>query len=218
VSSFAERPRDGRIIAAKLSRLLTKNENRDPPVMMSKDGIDPYLAPPFSLGSRLLRLTWGIVYVCLFRPSPRPFHALRRVLLRLFGAQLGPNAKIYPTARIWAPWKFVCDEASAIAEEAIIYNPETLHMGSHAVVSQQAYICGATHDYEDPAFPLRAYPIRLGAYSWVCARATAQPGVNLGDGAVLALGSVATKDLAPSMVYGGVPARRIKARTVIQPK
>lgn len=187
-------------------------------VTMSKHGIDPYLAPPFSLGNRLLRLTWGIVYTCLFRPSPRPFYAWRRMLLRLFGAQLGPNAKIYPTARIWAPWKLICDEAAAIAEDAIIYNPATLHIGSHAIVSQQAYICGATHDYEDPAFPLRAYPIRLGAYSWVCARATVQPGVNLGDGAVLALGSVATKDLTPWTVYGGVPAHRIKARTVTQPK
>jgi putative colanic acid biosynthesis acetyltransferase WcaF len=87
-------------------------------------------------------------------------------------------------------------------------------MGSHAIVSQQAYLCGATHDYEDPAFRLIASPITLGAYSWVCARATVQPGVNLGEGAVLALGSVATRHLEPWTVYGGVPARKIKARVV----
>jgi putative colanic acid biosynthesis acetyltransferase WcaF len=175
---------------------------------------DPYLVAPFSLGHKLRRVLWYFVYSLLFRTSPRPLHAWRRLLLRSFGAQLGANVKIYPGARIWAPWELICEDTVAIADEAIIYNPAKVCLGSHAIVSQQAYICGATHDYEDPAFPLRAYPIRLGAYSWVCARATVQAGVNLGEGSVLALGSVATRDLDPWTVYGGIPARRIKARTV----
>jgi putative colanic acid biosynthesis acetyltransferase WcaF len=177
---------------------------------------DPYLVPAFSFGNRLLRLGWGIVYACLFRPSPRPFHAWRRFLLRSFGARLGPNTFIYPTARVWAPWNLICEEAATIGEDAIVYNPKPLHMGSHAIVSQQAYVCGATHDYEDPAFPLVSFSMSLGAYSWVCARETVQPGVNLGEGAVLALGSVATRDLEPWTVYGGVPARKIKARVMRQ--
>jgi putative colanic acid biosynthesis acetyltransferase WcaF len=85
-------------------------------------------------------------------------------------------------------------------------------MGSHAIVSQQAYICGATHDYNDPAFPLISFSMSLGAYSWVCARASVSPGVNLGDGAVLGLGSVATRDLEPWTVYAGVPAQAVKRR------
>ena len=34
-------------------------------------------------------------------------------------------------------------------------------LGNHAIVSQQAYLCGATFDYEDPAFPLVAFPISV---------------------------------------------------------
>jgi putative colanic acid biosynthesis acetyltransferase WcaF len=113
---------------------------------------------------------------------------------------------------VWAPWNLTCEENATIAEDAIIYNPERVYMGSHAIVSQQAYICGATHDYEDPTFRLIAFPTTLGAYSWVCARATVQPGVNLGEGAILALGSVATKDLKPWTIYAGVPAKAIKER------
>jgi putative colanic acid biosynthesis acetyltransferase WcaF len=173
---------------------------------------DPYLAPSFSLGNRFLRLFWGAVYVLLFRTSPRPMHAWRSFLLRRFGAEIGPNVHIYPTARIWAPWNLVCDDGAAVADEAIIYNPKTVRLGSHAIVSQQAYICGATHDYEDPAFPLISFPIVLGPYSWVCARATVQPGVNLGEGAILGLGAVATRDLEPWTIYGGIPARKIKSR------
>jgi putative colanic acid biosynthesis acetyltransferase WcaF len=90
-------------------------------------------------------------------------------------------------------------------------------MGSHAIVSQQAYICGATHDYNDPSFPLISFPMSLGAYSWVCARASVCPGVNVGEGAVLGLGSVATHDLEPWTVYAGVPAQPVKQRTQREP-
>jgi putative colanic acid biosynthesis acetyltransferase WcaF len=83
-------------------------------------------------------------------------------------------------------------------------------------VSQYAFICGATHDYEDPGFPTIAYPMHLGAYSWICARASVQPGVNVGEGAVLALASVATRHLDPWTVYGGIPAKALKRRVMRQ--
>jgi putative colanic acid biosynthesis acetyltransferase WcaF len=52
----------------------------------------------------------------------------------------------------------------------------------------------------------------FGAYAWVCARASISPGVNMGEGSVLALGSVATRDLEPWGVYAGVPAVKVKER------
>jgi putative colanic acid biosynthesis acetyltransferase WcaF len=168
----------------------------------------------FPPSTRIRQLVWSVVYYTLFLPSPRPFHGWRNFLLRLMGAKLGNPVFIYPTARIWGPWNLICEDGATIAEDVVIYNPLTFHMGSHSIVSQQGYICGATHDYEDPDFPLIAYPMKLGAYSWVCARATVQPGVQVGDGAVLALGSIATKDLEAWTVYGGVPARRIKTRNM----
>lgn len=179
---------------------------------MTGSSSDPYLAPAFPLKSKLLRATWGVVYALLFRTSPRPFHRWRSFLLRCFGARLGENCHIYGGARIWAPWNLICEDNATIGDEAIVYNPEQVSLGSHAIVSQQAYLCGATHDYEDPAFPLIAFPISLGSYAWVCARATVQPGVSVGEGAVLALGSVATRDLEPWTVYAGVPARKVKLR------
>lgn len=173
---------------------------------------DPYLVAAFPLASRLKRAIWGIVCAIFFRPSPRPLHAWRAFLLRGFGARIGSDVHIYPKASIWAPWNLTCEEGSTIADEAIVYNPERITLGSHAIVSQQAYLCGATHDYEDANFPLIALPISIGAYSWICARATVQPGISVGEGAVLALGAVAAQDLQPWTVYGGIPARKIKMR------
>jgi putative colanic acid biosynthesis acetyltransferase WcaF len=54
--------------------------------------------------------------------------------------------------------------------------------------------------------------MEVGAYAWVCARASVCPGVSVGEGAVLGLGSVATRDLEPWGVYAGVPAVKVKER------
>jgi len=173
---------------------------------------DPYLRPAFSKRDRIRRAAWNFVWLLLFRPSPRPFYRWRSILLRIFGATVGPNCHIYPAARIWAPWNLTCEDLVAVADGAEIYNPAPVHLGSHAIVSQYSYLCGATHDFDDPNFPLLAYSMTIGPYAWICARACVAPGVNLGEGAVLGLASVATRNLDPWTVYAGVPAVRIKER------
>lgn len=138
--------------------------------------------------------------------------AWRAFLLRSFGAKLAPGCKFYPGSKVWAPWNLACDQYVAVADGAEIYNPAPVRFGSYAILSQNAYVCGATHDYDDPRFPLLAYAMDFGAYSWVCARASVAPGVCLGEGAVLGLGSVATRDLEPWGIYAGVPAVKVKVR------
>lgn len=176
---------------------------------------DPYLRPAFSLKNRLKRMVWSVCWLLLYRISPRPLHWWRAMLLRAFGAKMGKNCRFYPGSKVWAPWNLVCEDLVAVADGAEIYNPARVHLGSHAVVSQQAYICGATHDFNDPSFPLIAYATTIGAYAWVCARASVGPGVNLGEGAVLGLASVATRDLEPWGVYVGVPAVKVKDRNQV---
>jgi putative colanic acid biosynthesis acetyltransferase WcaF len=173
---------------------------------------DPYLRPAFSLRDRLRRLNWNICWTVLYRTSPRPFHSWRSFLLRSFGATMGTNCHFYPQSKVWAPWNLICADQVTAGDGVEIYNPAPVTLGSHAILSQEAYICAATHDYDDPAFPLIAYAMKIGPYAWVCARASVAPGVNVGEGAVLGLGSVATRTLEPWTVYAGVPAVKVKDR------
>lgn len=173
---------------------------------------DPYRRPAFSFGDRARRFIWSVCRVLLYRTSPRPFHAWRSMLLRAFGATMGPHCHFYPGSKVYAPWNLICADHVAAGDDVEIYNPAPLRLGSHAILSQGAYLCGATHDFDDPAFPLLAYAMEVHAYAWVCARASVGPGVNVGEGAVLGLGSVATRHLEPWTVYAGVPAVRIKER------
>lgn len=173
---------------------------------------DPYLRPAFQSSDRAKRLLWNLISAVFYRFSPRPLHAWRSMLLRLFGAKMGPSCHFYPGSKVWAPWNLVCEDQVTAADGAVIYNPAPMRLGSHFIVSQDGYLCGATHDYDDPAFPLMAYAMDFGAYAWVCARASVAPGVSMGEGAVLGLGSVATQRMEPWTIYAGAPAVKIKPR------
>jgi len=175
-------------------------------------GHDPYTRPAFSLGNRAARMLWNLTWLLLYRPSPRPFHAWRAMLLRLFGAKLGPDCHFYPASRVWAPWNLRCEDHVAAGDGVEIYNPSLMRFGSHVILSQDCYLCGATHDYNDPAFPLLAYSMTIEPYAWICARASVAPGIRIGEGAVLGLGSIAARDLEPWTVYSGNPAQPIRKR------
>jgi len=180
---------------------------------MNRTLADPYLRPQTSRRNRLARALWYVTYALVFRPTPRPMHAWRAFILRSLGARLGPNCHVYAKCTIWAPWNLSCDEGACIADGAVVYNPAPVHLGSHAIVSQDAYICTASHDIDDPDFPMITAPISIGAYAWVCARASVLPGVTVQEGAVLGLGAITSKDLEAWQVYGGIPARRIRERS-----
>ncbi len=176
-------------------------------------GGDAYTRPAFPLSNRARRAVWNLCWLLLYRPSPRPLHRWRALLLRLFGAQLGPHCHFYPGSRVWAPWNLRCEDHVAAGDGAEIYNPALIELRSHVILSQNSYLCGATHDYNDPAFPLLAFRMRVERYAWICARAAVAPGVHVGEGAVLGLGAVATRDLQPWTVYSGNPAQPQRNRT-----
>jgi putative colanic acid biosynthesis acetyltransferase WcaF len=86
-----------------------------------------------------------------------------------------------------------------------------VEIGTNCIISQGAYFCTGSHDWNKPTFDLIVKPIRIKDSAWVAARAVVAPGVTVGEGSVLALGSVATSDLLPWTIYQGCPA--VFART-----
>ena len=156
---------------------------------------------------------WLVVYVALFRFSPRPFHVWRSFLLRCFGSRIGKRCHIYGAARIWAPWNLICHSAVCVADKAEIYNPVNVTLGEGVVISQGAFLCAASHDYADPAFPIVKAPITVGRRAWIAARAIVLMGVTVGEGSVIGAGSVVTRDVPPGTVCIGNPARVVKTIT-----
>src|SRR5204863_3261100 len=168
-------------------------------------------ARKYSSGEIIRRVLWMFAQP-LFRFSPRPCFGWRRFLLRCFGARVGRNVHVYPSATIYFPWNLEAGDESAIAEHAFIYNLGRVTIGPRATISHRAHLCAGTHDYTKAEFPLLRPPITIGGQSWVCTDAFIGPGVTVGAGAIVAARAVVVKDVAPWAVVAGNPAKLIKQR------
>lgn len=167
---------------------------------------------PHSARNRLARALWGVVQATLFRMSPRPLHRWRNLLLRAFGADLHPSARVYPGARVWAPWNLSMGPLATIADDVDVYCVDRISIGERTTVSQYSYLCGATHDFEDERFPLQPKPITIGRHVWIAADCFIGPGVTVPDGAVVGARSGVFGTLEPWTVHAGTPARPVRER------
>jgi putative colanic acid biosynthesis acetyltransferase WcaF len=155
---------------------------------------------------------WLLVRSVVFLACPMPWYALRRALLRQFGARIGRGVVIKPQAKIAFPWKLEVGDHAWLGEESWILNLAPVTIGRDACVSQRAFLCAGNHDWTDPRFRLLAQPIRIGDGAWIGASAFVGPGVTVGNGAVATAGSVVTDDLPADMVCSGNPCRPVKRR------
>lgn len=106
-------------------------------------------------------------------------------------------------------------------------NPiEKLSIGSFCSIADGVkFITGGNHNFESiSTFPFLTYytdkkeiplskgEIVIGDDVWIGTNALILSGVKVGQGAVIAAGSVVTKDIPPYAIVGGVPADIIKYR------
>jgi putative colanic acid biosynthesis acetyltransferase WcaF len=165
---------------------------------------------PFTQSEMMKRAIWGITCSLLFAPSPRPWHAWRRFLLRGFGAKISTTAHIYPRVVIWAPWNLEIGELVGVADGANLYSQAKIILEDYVTVSQESYLCTGSHDYRKTDFPLWTAPIRIKRNAWVAARAFIHPGVTVGENAVVGACAVVTHDIPDRAIAAGNPAVIIK--------
>jgi len=166
----------------------------------------------YPLSHQIFRLSWLFTWWLLASWTPAQLAPWRRLLLRMFGANIANTAMIYGTARVWYPPNLIMEDYSAIGPGVIVYCMDRITLEYHAVVSQRAHLCGGTHDIDDPQRPLLASPIVIGREAWIAAEAFVGPGVTVGEGVVLGARGVATKNLTPWAVYAGNPAKLLRTR------
>jgi len=91
-------------------------------------------------------------------------------------------------------------------------------VGSHCLISGGVRMFDASGHPTDPVArraglptpPDMVRPIVIGDNVWIGANATICPGVNIGEGSVVATESVVTKDIPPHTLVAGNPARQIR--------
>lgn len=103
---------------------------------------------------------------------------------------VGPNSLIYPHVKI----------------------------GNFTMLANNVAIIGGDHNYHKPGVPIIfsgreiICPTIIGDDVWIGAYSVIMAGVKIGNGAIIAAGSVVTKDVLPYSIVGGCPAKVIKMR------
>ena len=139
------------------------------------------------------------------------------MVLRAFGAQVGPAVRIRRTVRIEMPWNLRIGEESSVGDHAILYSLGTITIGKLVSISQYAHLCAGTHDYTTRAMTLLRPPIVIEDEVWIAADAFVGPGVTVGARSVVAARAVVVKDVPPDQVVGGNPATFLKRRELGDP-
>ena len=160
---------------------------------------------PHSLGNKVGRLLWRIVWMMLFRPTPWFMTGWRTFLLRCFGAKI-TRAEFHQSVQVWAPWKLKVGSDVFFDRGVNLYNAFGIEVGDRVVVSFNACLCTATHDHRRRLFPLVGKPITIGSDTWIAAHSFIAPGVKVCDGGVVGACAFVVKEVPTWSIVSGNPA------------
>lgn len=113
------------------------------------------------------------------------------------------------------PWVHIANHASINVGGGVV------ELGAESAVAAGGRVLGGSADPSWPSMSAAARPTRhsdkrmlttIGPRAVVATNAVVLPGCHLGEGAILAAGSVATRPIPPWEIWGGAPARFIKER------
>ena len=91
-------------------------------------------------------------------------------------------------------------------------------MGAYSMLGPRVVVVGDDHVFDVPGQPItfsgrpQLHGTTIGRDVWIGCNSILMSGITIGDGAIIAAGSVVTKDIDPFMIVGGVPAKLIRPR------
>ena len=150
-------------------------------------------------------MVWWLIQALLFPLSWHNHNSFRCFLLRLFGAKIGKDVVIRPTARITYPWKVYIGNYTWIGDDVVFYTVDQIKIGSHCVISQKSYLCTGSHNIEDKSFSLITAPISIGNGTWIATDCFVAPGISIGSNSVIGARSTVMKNIPARQVAWGNP-------------
>lgn len=150
-----------------------------------------------------------------------PLRPIARQLLKRQLAQCGSRTSFDPLTSTFSGIENIAlGDDVFIGPRSFIAVLETkLTIGDDTVIGPDFCVMGGDHRFDLPGTLYRDTntlgvnePVAIGCNVWIGARVTVLKGVRIGDGAIIAAGSVVTRDVPCQGVVGGCPARLIRWR------
>ena len=165
--------------------------------------------------SKIKITLWYFTNMLIFKTMLPIPSSIKSKLLKLFGAKIGRNIVIKPNVNIKYPWFLEIGDNCWIGEDVWIDNLAQVTIGNNVCLSQGSYLLTGSHNYKKEAFDLILGEIVLEDGVWIGAKAIVCPSIICENHSVLAVGSIATKNLESYGVYQGNPAVLKRKREII---
>jgi len=163
-------------------------------------------------------ISYEAVMNALFRlPRYRLFIFFKITLLRIMGAKVGKGVVIYPGVWVAPGRNLILGNQVDLAKDVLITTSGGVEIGDRTLIGYRTQIISSNHTIPPlgEPFPIsgdKHEKIVIGEDVWIGANCIITAGVTIGKGAVVAGGSVVTKDVPENAIFGGVPAKLIKLR------
>ncbi|MFC7370242.1 maltose acetyltransferase domain-containing protein [Fictibacillus iocasae] len=134
------------------------------------------------------------------------------LLTELFGSVAG-SVYIEPTFRCDYGYNIHLGQNFYANFDCVMLDVCRITFGDNVLLAPGVHIYTASHPtnpIERAAGPEFGKPVTVGNNVWIGGRAVINPGVNIGDNAIIASGAVVVKDVPANAVVGGNPAKVIK--------
>lgn len=163
-------------------------------------------------------ITYETVMGTVFRlPRYRFFNYFKALLLKAMGAKIGKRVIFYPGVWINTGKNLIIGDDVDLAKDVLITTSGGVEIGNRVLIGYRTSILSANHEIPRIGQP---FPISGNEYKkviiendvWIGSNCIILPGVRIFEGAVIAAGSVVTKDVLKNNIVAGVPARVIKNR------
>lgn len=141
-----------------------------------------------------------------------PSHTIRNIFYIISGIKMGHGSTFHMGARFFLPNNIEIGEGTIVGDHAFLDGRAKIKIGKQVDIASSVMIYNSEHDLSDPSFTATEEPVTIGNYVFIGPRSIIMPGVNIGNGAVIAGGAVVTKDVAENTIVGGVPAKIIGER------
>lgn len=138
----------------------------------------------------------------------------RRKVLKLKGCQIAPTTFLSPLSIRGEGSRLSIGNESFVGR-AEIHLLDTVTIGDCVVINDGVKLLTGSHDLMCPHFSHLTRPIVVHDYAWVASESIVLPGVTIGRGAVVAAGSVVTRNVDAGDIVAGNPAKVIKSGRTI---
>lgn len=171
---------------------------------------------PRTFKTVLLNYLYGFNRYWDFECGRIPSHRIRNFMYRtIWLVKLAPKAVIYWGAEIRAGYNLTIGEGSIIGDNALLDARNTIIIGKNVNFSSRVSIYTEDHDHRDPYFRGNSdvsFRVQIDDRAWIGPNVIILHSVHIGEGAVVAAGSVVTKDVPPFAIVAGIPAKAIGER------